>query len=121
MKVTTTIVKHRTMLLDGVNIFYREAGSANAPVVLLPHGYPCSSFQFRNFIPALADRWLRAVAHHRVTVLSGWPDESVEDLFATPVQNAKQVQRLIDGGGDVLILTDAHRTRVGLEKDGSYD
>ena len=57
MKVTTTIVKHRTMLLDGVNIFYREAGSANAPVVLLPHGYPCSSFQFRNFIPALADRW----------------------------------------------------------------
>jgi pimeloyl-ACP methyl ester carboxylesterase len=48
---------HRTLDLDGLKIFYREAGSTNAPVVLLPHGYPCSSYQFRNFMPALADRW----------------------------------------------------------------
>ena len=41
----------------GVRIFYREAGPIDAPVILLPHGYPSSSFQFRNFIPALADRW----------------------------------------------------------------
>ncbi|MEU7892915.1 alpha/beta fold hydrolase [Nonomuraea sp. NPDC049152] len=37
--------------------FYREAGPQDAPVVLLPHGYPSSSFQFRNLMPALADRW----------------------------------------------------------------
>ena len=43
--------------MDGARIFYREAGAPDAPVVLLPHGYPCSSYQFRNLLPALADRW----------------------------------------------------------------
>jgi pimeloyl-ACP methyl ester carboxylesterase len=51
------IVKHRYIDIDGMEIFYREAGPADAPVLLLPHGYPCSSFQFRNFMPALADKW----------------------------------------------------------------
>jgi pimeloyl-ACP methyl ester carboxylesterase len=50
-------VKHRNVTIDGTRIFYRDAGPGDAPVVLLPHGYPCSSFQFRNFMPALADRW----------------------------------------------------------------
>jgi len=50
-------IKHRYMAIDGVRIFYREAGPADASVVMLPHGYPSSSFQFRNFMPALADRW----------------------------------------------------------------
>src|SRR5687768_18295167 len=50
-------VKHCRVDLNGVGIFYREAGPEDAPVVLLPHGYPSSSFQFRNFMPALADRW----------------------------------------------------------------
>jgi pimeloyl-ACP methyl ester carboxylesterase len=50
-------VRHRTIDIDGVETFYREAGSENAPVVLLPHGYPCSSYEFRAFMPALADRW----------------------------------------------------------------
>jgi pimeloyl-ACP methyl ester carboxylesterase len=43
--------------LDGTRIFYREAGRPDAPVVVLPHGYPSSSYQFRNLMPALADRW----------------------------------------------------------------
>ncbi|MCE9673377.1 alpha/beta hydrolase [Myxococcus stipitatus] len=50
-------VLHKTVEVDGVDIFYREAGRPDAPVVLLPHGYPCSSFQFRNLLPALADTW----------------------------------------------------------------
>jgi pimeloyl-ACP methyl ester carboxylesterase len=50
-------VRHRQIKIDGINIFYREAGRDSAPAVLLPHGYPCSSYQFRNFMPALADRW----------------------------------------------------------------
>src|SRR5688572_21797794 len=53
----TPSVRHREMTLDGMRVFYREAGAADAPVVLLPHGYPCSSFEFRNYMPALADRW----------------------------------------------------------------
>jgi pimeloyl-ACP methyl ester carboxylesterase len=46
---------------DGVSIFYREAGVASAPVVLLLHGFPTSSFQYRELIPRLADRY-RVVA-----------------------------------------------------------
>ena len=42
---------------DGVNIFYREAGPQGAPVVLLLHGFPASSFQYRELIPRLADRY----------------------------------------------------------------
>jgi pimeloyl-ACP methyl ester carboxylesterase len=40
---------------DGVQVFYRAAGEANAPVVLLLHGFPTSSFMFRELIPRLAD------------------------------------------------------------------
>jgi pimeloyl-ACP methyl ester carboxylesterase len=47
---------HR-MEADGVNVFYREAGAADAPLVLLLHGFPTSSFQYRELIPRLADRY----------------------------------------------------------------
>jgi len=39
---------------DGLQVFYRAAGEANAPVVLLLHGFPTSSFMFRGLIPRLA-------------------------------------------------------------------
>jgi len=42
---------------DGVNVFYREAGAPDAPDVLLLHGFPTSSFQFRELIPRLADQY----------------------------------------------------------------
>jgi pimeloyl-ACP methyl ester carboxylesterase len=42
---------------DGVSVFYREAGPTDAPVVLLLHGFPTSSFQYRELIPRLADRY----------------------------------------------------------------
>jgi pimeloyl-ACP methyl ester carboxylesterase len=50
-------VRHRRIDVDGVEVFYRECGAADAPVVLLPHGYPSSSFEFRNLMPALGDSW----------------------------------------------------------------
>ncbi|MFI6813651.1 alpha/beta fold hydrolase [Nonomuraea sp. NPDC050328] len=50
-------VTHRTIDVDGVETFYREAGPPDAPVFLLPHGYPCSSYEFRDLMPALGDRW----------------------------------------------------------------
>jgi alpha-beta hydrolase superfamily lysophospholipase len=43
--------------VDGVALFYREAGPADAPPVLLLHGFPTSSFQYRELIPRLADRY----------------------------------------------------------------
>jgi pimeloyl-ACP methyl ester carboxylesterase len=52
-----TPVKYRTADVDGFKVFYREAGSADAPVLLLLHGFPTSSHMFRDLIPLLADRF----------------------------------------------------------------
>jgi pimeloyl-ACP methyl ester carboxylesterase len=48
---------HRTVPVDGTNIFYREAGDPTAPKLLLLHGFPTSSHMFRNLIPAMSDRY----------------------------------------------------------------
>ena len=50
-------VHFHTAKVDGIDIFYREAGPADAPVVLLLHGFPTSSHMFRNLMPLLADRY----------------------------------------------------------------
>ena len=47
----------RTAQVEGLNLFYREAGKRGAPVVLLLHGFPTSSHMFRDLIPLLADRF----------------------------------------------------------------
>src|SRR3954453_15416464 len=52
---------YHTIDVGGLDIFYREAGRAAAPVVLLLHGFPTSSRMFRNLIPMLADKY-RVVA-----------------------------------------------------------
>jgi pimeloyl-ACP methyl ester carboxylesterase len=52
-----TRVRHLRVKVGNVDTFYREAGPDGAPVLLLPHGYPCSSYEFRNLMPRLADRW----------------------------------------------------------------
>jgi pimeloyl-ACP methyl ester carboxylesterase len=51
------VTHYRTATVDGVDLFYREAGPADAPVIVLLHGFPTSSHMFRNLIPALADRY----------------------------------------------------------------
>jgi pimeloyl-ACP methyl ester carboxylesterase len=48
---------HKTIEVDGLEIFYREAGPVDAPVILLLHGFPTSSHMFRNLIPQLSDRF----------------------------------------------------------------
>ncbi len=49
--------RFKTVEIDGLDIFYREAGPADAPTILLLHGFPTSSHMFRNLIPALSDRY----------------------------------------------------------------
>src|SRR5215468_173347 len=51
------VTHYRTKRVDGIKIFYREAGPRGAPVVLLLHGFPTSSRMFRNLIPLLADKY----------------------------------------------------------------
>jgi pimeloyl-ACP methyl ester carboxylesterase len=55
LKVPMTSI-HRVEV-DGIRVFYRSAGDAAAPVLLLLHGFPASSFMFRDLIPHLADRY----------------------------------------------------------------
>lgn len=50
-------VTFRTAQIDGMDIFYREAGPRSAPAILLLHAYPSSSFMFRNLIPLLMDKY----------------------------------------------------------------
>jgi pimeloyl-ACP methyl ester carboxylesterase len=47
----------KTIKVDGLSVFYREAGQETAPKLVLLHGFPASSHQYRNLIPALADRF----------------------------------------------------------------
>jgi pimeloyl-ACP methyl ester carboxylesterase len=50
-------VIHRNIQVNGLNMFYREAGLTNAPTVVLLHGFPTSSHMYRNLIPALSDQF----------------------------------------------------------------
>jgi|SRR5882757_768137 len=56
-----TRVKYRSIDIKGVSIFYREAGDPDAPAILLLHGWPSSSFEFRELMPLLAQNY-RVVA-----------------------------------------------------------
>jgi pimeloyl-ACP methyl ester carboxylesterase len=51
------VIHYKKTRIDGIDVFYREAGPADAPVLLLLHGFPTSSHMFRNLIPLLADRY----------------------------------------------------------------
>jgi pimeloyl-ACP methyl ester carboxylesterase len=55
--IKTFPVHYRSISVNGVRIFYREAGPADAPVLLLLHGFPSSSFMFRDLIATLKDRY----------------------------------------------------------------
>jgi pimeloyl-ACP methyl ester carboxylesterase len=50
-------IAHRTIDVDGLTVFYREAGRREAPAILLLHGFPTSSHMFRGLMPKLADRY----------------------------------------------------------------
>jgi pimeloyl-ACP methyl ester carboxylesterase len=54
---TSATLRYRTVEVDGVRIFYREAGPRDAPTILLLHGFPSSSRMYDTLIPLLADRY----------------------------------------------------------------
>jgi len=82
---------YRNAVVDGHKIFYREAGPAQAPAVLLLHGFPSSSHQFRNLIPLLAARY-RVVAPDLPGF--GFSDAPDRAKFAYTFDN---LARVIDG------------------------
>jgi pimeloyl-ACP methyl ester carboxylesterase len=50
-------IRHRTIVIEGVRVFYREAGPRHAPAIVLLHGFPSSSHMFRNLIPVLGQHY----------------------------------------------------------------
>jgi pimeloyl-ACP methyl ester carboxylesterase len=66
-------VHHRYATVDGHRIFYREAGPSGAPALVLLHGFPTSSFMFRNLIRDLADRFHLIAPDHLGFGLSDAP------------------------------------------------
>jgi pimeloyl-ACP methyl ester carboxylesterase len=67
---------HRTAIIDGVSVFYREAGPDSAPVVLLLHGFPSSSRMFRDLIPRLSDAYHLIAPDYPAFGHSAVPDRS---------------------------------------------
>lgn len=66
-------VHHRYVTVGGRDVFYREAGLAGRPTVVLLHGFPASSSMFRHLIPRLADRWHLVAPDHMGFGLSAAP------------------------------------------------
>lgn len=58
MNWTRASIRYKTVGIDGLDIFYREAGPRDAPVLLLLHGFPSSSRMYETLLPPLADRYL---------------------------------------------------------------
>jgi pimeloyl-ACP methyl ester carboxylesterase len=69
-------VHYRTAKVDGIEIFYREAGPKDAPALLLLHGFPTSSQMFRGLIPLLADKYHVIAPDYPGYGFSDMPDRS---------------------------------------------
>ncbi|MFG2576015.1 alpha/beta fold hydrolase [Streptomyces sp. NPDC048481] len=97
-------VRHRTTTVRGHEVYYREAGPADAPVLLLLHGFPSSSHMFRDLIPLLADRY-RVVA----------PDHLGFGRSATPAASEFRYRF-----AELAEITDAFTRRLGLDRYALY-
>lgn len=97
-------VRYRTVDIDGVEVFYREAGPADAPALLLLHGFPTSSHMFRDLIPRLAPRY-RVIA----------PDYPGFGYSAAPPR-----ERFAYTFDNYAKTVDALTRRLGLERYALY-
>ena len=93
-----------TATVEGLDIFYREAGDARAPKLVLLHGYPASSHQYRNLIPALAGRF-----HVIAPDYPGFGNSTAPD----PRDFAYTFDHLAE-------ITDAFLTKIGFTRFGLY-
>ena len=90
-------IQHRTAIVHGRKVFYREAGDPSLPTILLLHGLPTSSQMFRDLMPALADRFHLIAPDY---IGFGHSDAPSNTEFTYTFDNlAKHVAGLIDGLG----------------------
>ena len=83
-------VSYRTIQVDGVDVFYREAGDPASPTIVLLHGFPASSHMFRNLIPALAADYHVVAPDYPGFGQSGTPDPA---RFAYTFDNLATIMR----------------------------
>jgi pimeloyl-ACP methyl ester carboxylesterase len=86
--------KYRTVKINGLDIFYREAGPKNAPTILLLHGFPTSSHMFRNLMQILADEFHLVAPDYPGYGNSSMP--SVNEFDYTFENLAKIISKFID-------------------------
>jgi branched-chain amino acid transport system substrate-binding protein len=90
--------RHRYTTVDGLDLFYREAGLENAPTLLLLHGFPSSSMQYRYLMAQLADEWHLIAPDLPGFGLSAVPDRSRYEYsfanLATTIEHFLQALRL---------------------------
>ncbi|QJR34081.1 alpha/beta fold hydrolase [Gemmatimonas groenlandica] len=118
------VVRYKTVSIDGLEIFYREAGPPTAPVILLLHGFPTSSQMFRNLIPALADKYRVIAPDYPGYGQSSMPSHEkfrytfanltdITDKFTQRLGLSHYVLYVMDYGGPVgFRLALAHPDRV---------
>lgn len=91
------MVAYKSMKVDGLDIFYREAGRPDAPAIVLLHGFPASSHMFRNLMPALADQFHLLAPDYPGSGNSSMPSA---DEFEYSFNNvAEVVDKFIQGKG----------------------
>jgi pimeloyl-ACP methyl ester carboxylesterase len=73
---TPSATHYRSTVVDGVDMFYREAGPEDAPVLLLLHGFPTSSRMYRDLIPRLSDTYRVIAPDYPAFGQSGVPDRA---------------------------------------------
>jgi len=98
------MTQYRTIEIDGLRIFYREAGNKNLPTLLLLHGFPASSFMFRELIDSLSDQF------HLIA-----PDYPGFGYSDTPSPN--EFSYTFDGLANVV---EAFVEKLGLKRYGLY-
>ncbi|MFJ6015553.1 alpha/beta fold hydrolase [Streptomyces sp. NPDC092952] len=79
MEMTMNAVRHHTVRIDGLDIFYREAGDPDAPALVLLHGFPTSSVVYRDLLTDLADEFHLIAPDHPGFGLSSAPPADAWD------------------------------------------
>lgn len=105
-------VHHRRTNVAGVDTFYREAGPADAPALLLPHGYPCSSFEFRNYMAHLGERWRLLAPDFPGAGYTATPDDFAYDFDGFSVFLERFADRV--GLGRFVLYLHDFGTWIGL-------
>jgi pimeloyl-ACP methyl ester carboxylesterase len=129
-------VAYRSVDIDGVRIFYREAGPADAPAVLLLHGFPSSSHMYRDLIPRLADRYRVIAPDYPGFGYSDFPDPQafgysferyaqVMDRFVERIGLARYALYIQDYGAPVglrlALLAPERVSALVVQNGNAYD